>query len=76
MLHRNGPVCDKIWGIMQQCMYETKICDICDLQKCLMQTCVDFGKNVIEAVKCEWPMARPSEITCACWWRTLWTHAV
>jgi len=23
---------------MQQCVYETKICDIDDLQKCLMQT--------------------------------------
>jgi len=25
---------------------------------------------------CNWPMAQPSEIMCACWWRTLWTHAV
>jgi len=24
----------------------------------------------------DWPVARPSEITCACWWWTLWTHAV
>jgi len=35
---------------MQQCMYEIKICDIYDLQKCLMQTWVDFEQNVIEAV--------------------------
>ena len=48
MLHRNGPVDDKIWGVMQQYVYET-ICDIYDLQKRLMQTWVDFGKNVIEA---------------------------
>jgi len=25
MLHRNGPVDYKIWGVMQQCVYETKI---------------------------------------------------
>jgi len=54
MLHRNGPVCDKIWGVMQQCVYETKICDIYDLQKRLMQTWVDFGKNVIEAAIDHW----------------------
>ena len=22
---------------------------------------------------CDWPLARPSEIMCACWWRKLWT---
>ena len=33
---------------MQQCMYEIKICDIYDLQKCLMQTWVDSEQNVIE----------------------------
>jgi len=54
MLHRNGLVCDKIWDVMQQCVYETKICDICDLQKRLMQTWVDFVKNVIEAAIDHW----------------------
>jgi len=39
---------------MQQCVYETKICDIYDLQKHLMQTWVDFGKNVIEAAIDQW----------------------
>ena len=34
---------------MQQCVYGTKIYDIYDLQKCLMQTWVDFEQNVIEA---------------------------
>ena len=34
---------------MQQCMYKTKICDIDDLQKRLMQTWFDFKQNVIEA---------------------------
>ena len=54
MLHRNGPVDDKIWGVLQQCVYETKICDICDLQKRLMQTWVDFGQNVIKAATDQW----------------------
>jgi len=39
----------KFGGVIQQCVYETKICDIYDLQKRLMQTWFDFGKNVIEA---------------------------
>jgi len=49
MFHQNRPVDDKIWGVLQHCVYETKICDIYDLQKCLMQTSVDFEQNVIEA---------------------------
>jgi len=49
MLHQNGPVDYNIWGVMQQCVYRTKICDICDLQKCLTRTWVDFEQNVIEA---------------------------
>jgi len=39
---------------MQQCMHETKICDIYDVQKHFMQTWVDFGKNVIEAAIDQW----------------------
>jgi len=35
-------------------VYETKICDIYDLQNCLMQTWFDFGQNVIEAVIDQW----------------------
>jgi len=35
MLHRNGPVDYKIWGVMQQCVYVTKICDIYEMQKLL-----------------------------------------
>jgi len=35
MLQRNGPVNDKIWGIMQQSVYGTKIYDIYDVQKML-----------------------------------------
>ena len=42
MFHRNGPVDYKILGVVQQCVYGTKICDICDLQNCLTQTWVDF----------------------------------
>jgi len=54
MLHRNGPIDYKIWGVVQQCVYETKICDICDLQTCLTQTWVDFEQNVIEAAIDQW----------------------
>jgi len=39
---------------MQECAYETKMCDIYDLQKRLMQTWVDFGKNVIGAAIDQW----------------------
>jgi len=49
MLHRNGPVDYKIWGVMQQRMYGTITCDIYVLQKCLTQPWVDFEHNVIEA---------------------------
>jgi len=54
MAHRNGLVGYKIWGAMPQCVYEAKICDICDLQKCLTQTWVDFEQNVIEAATDQW----------------------
>jgi len=39
---------------MQQCMYETKICDIDELQKCLMQTWFDYEQNVIDAAIDQW----------------------
>jgi len=54
MFYRNGPVDYQIWGVMQQCVYGTKICDIYDLQKCLTQTCFDFEQNVIEAAIDQW----------------------
>ena len=44
-LHRNGPVDYKIWGVVSQCAYETKNCDIRDVQKRLMQTWFDFYQN-------------------------------
>ena len=40
--------------VMQQRVYGTKICDIYDLQKCMMQTWVDFEQNVIEAAIDQW----------------------
>jgi len=54
MLHRNGPADYKIWGVMQQYMYKTTICDIYDLQKYFIQTWVDFEQNVIEAAIDQW----------------------
>ena len=53
-LHQNGPVDYKIWGVMQQCVYETKICDIDDLQKRLTQTWFDFEQNIIDAATVKW----------------------
>ena len=44
----------KIWGVTQQIVYETKTCDIGDLQKRLMQTWIDFEQNVIEAAIDQW----------------------
>jgi len=41
-LHRNGPADHKIVGVIQQIVYETKTCDIRDVQKHLMQTWFDF----------------------------------
>jgi len=49
MFNRSQHVDYKIWGIMQQCVYKTKICDICDMQKRLTQTWVDSEQNAIEA---------------------------
>jgi len=39
---------------VQQWVYETKICDIGDLQKSLMQTWFDFEQNVIDAAIVKW----------------------
>jgi len=75
MLHRNGPVDYKIWAVMQQFVYETKMCDIYDLQKCLTQTWVDFEQNVIESALDKWRDNLRSCMRAACWWRTLWTYA-
>jgi len=56
-------------------MYETNICDISDLQKCLMQTWFDSEQNVTNAVVDQWHDRR--DLVCVyCWWQTLWTHAV
>jgi len=39
---------------MLQIVYETKTCDIGDLQKRLMQIWFDFEQNVIEAAIDQW----------------------
>jgi len=68
MIQRNGLAGYKIWYVMQQCVYGTKICDIYDLQKRFRQTCVDSEQNVIEAAIDQW---RDRLRSCACSWRTL-----
>ena len=55
MLKRNGPADCKIWSVTQQrIQYETKICDIYDLQKRFTQTWIDSEQNVIEAAIDQW----------------------
>jgi len=39
---------------MQQCVSKTKILDIDDLQKRLVQTWFDFGQNVTDAAIDQW----------------------
>jgi len=59
---------------MQQSVYETKICDIYDLQKTLD---ANLGWLWTERYRgCSWPVVQASGIMCAGWRRTLWTHAV
>jgi len=36
-------------SVIQQSMHETEIHDIDDLQKRLMQTCLQFDRNIIDA---------------------------
>jgi len=43
-----------IWDVIQQCMYETKIHDIDDLCKRLMQTWFDSDQNIMDAVIDQW----------------------
>jgi len=50
MLHRNRPVDYKIYAVMEQCVYGTKICDILDLQKCLTQTWIDFDFDYVDVL--------------------------
>jgi len=54
MLHQNRPVDYKILVVVQQCVYETKICDISDLQTRVAQTWVDTKQNVIQAAIDKW----------------------
>ena len=65
MLHRNGPVDHKSWGVVQQCVYETKICDIYDLQNAWHKLGLTLNRRLNRG--CDWPVARQSVIMYACW---------
>jgi len=43
-----------IRGVIQHCVYETKINDIDDLRKRLMQTWFDFDQNITDAAVDQW----------------------
>jgi len=45
----HGPYTYLFVGIIQQSVHETKIHDVDDLRKRLMQTCFDFDRKVINA---------------------------
>jgi len=79
MLHQSEPgsLCAVnllILGVIQQWLYETKIRDINDLRKRVVQTW--FWLRPGDHRRCDWPVAWPSEIICACCWWTLWTHTL
>jgi len=41
-------------GVIQQCVYETKIHNIDDLRKRLMQTWFDFDQDIIDTAIDQW----------------------
>jgi len=43
-----------IWGVIEQCVYETKIHDIDDLRKRLMQTWIDLVQAITNAANDQW----------------------
>ena len=60
---------------MQQCVYETKFCDISDLQKRLMQTWFKFQQNVIDSAIAKWRDDHLRPCVCAgarCFEHVLW----
>ena len=75
-LHRNGPGLScalnlLIWSIMWQRMYEAKIHDM------ISMTCKNaWCKLVLTLTRTSSMLVWPSEIMCACWWWTLWSHAL
>jgi len=48
------PYMIKFGGVMQQCVYETNICDIYDVQNALRKLGLIFEKNVIEVAINQW----------------------
>jgi len=67
IVYTSGPVDYKIWGVIQQCVYETKICDICDLRNAWRKLGLTLNRTLSRL--------QQSEMRYACWWRKLWTHA-
>jgi len=60
MLHRNGPVGYKICGVMQQCVYGTKICEGERAAYCEV-----YGRSALSCAK----MAEAIEMPFALWTR-------
>jgi len=43
-----------IWGVIQQCVYQTKIHDTDDVRKCLTQTWFDFDQDIVDTATDQW----------------------
>ena len=56
-----------ILGVIEQCVYETKIHHIDNLQKYLMQTWSDLDQDITDTAIDQWHDHLRS---CVCWWRT------
>jgi len=62
-----------IRGVIQQCVYETKIHNIDNLRKPLKQTWFDFAQNITDSA-IDQRRDHLRSCVCACWWWILWTH--
>ena len=49
-----NPVDYKIWGVMQEKVYKTKICDVGQLRQRIIQAWKEFDQAVIDAAIAQW----------------------
>src|SRR6218665_3910526 len=49
-----NPVDYKTWGCMQEMVYQTKVRDVEDLRKRIMQAWNDLHQPIIDSAVCEW----------------------
>ena len=49
-----NPVDYKIWSVMQDRVYKTRICDVNHLKECLVEEWAHFDQNIIDSAINEW----------------------